>query len=286
MHRREKSGIDAALWDFFAGFAARNLVKRCPGDWMVLLMDKCKAQSSLVGLRLLMADKVVVLMFPSHLSHILHALDKDPFFKTKVVDRWAMRDLLCKVPRGAKLSLVNIIEVIHRAAYAGLRLVNIVNCSKKTGTWPVDPSVVHEERLLKGKRATYAGLTDDLEQLTLRLSPEARREMRDPIISFDFISTRGHAIEAASERMLKTTGWLTEIEAAKWGREGEQPYDIKPSNLQTTNPSPETHRPTDSFITHIHLDDTSIPSVHLFSASILLVRPHVLREVAHFHRLN
>lgn len=46
-------------------------------------MDTCSVHASTVGLRALKATKVVVLTFPSHLSHILQPLDMDPFLRTK-----------------------------------------------------------------------------------------------------------------------------------------------------------------------------------------------------------
>jgi len=71
VHRREKPGFDVQLWDMYADFAARHMSKRCLGDWKVLLMDGCTVHASPVGMRVLKASKVVVLMFPSHLPHVL-----------------------------------------------------------------------------------------------------------------------------------------------------------------------------------------------------------------------
>ena len=39
VHRREKPGFDSALWEVYAGFVARHMVGKFPGDWKVLLMD-------------------------------------------------------------------------------------------------------------------------------------------------------------------------------------------------------------------------------------------------------
>jgi len=215
VHRREKPGLDVQLWEVYAGFAARNMDKRCPGDWKVLLMDGCKVHASPVGLRVLKASKVVVLMFPSHLSHVLQALDKDSFLKTKGDGRKTMRALLPTIPRYSKFHLVHLVQVIHRAAFTGLSSVNIINGFRKTGTWPVEPSVIDVGRLTKGKGAQYAARKVDLEQLALRLGPEARRDMQEPVISFGSISTRGRAIEATSDGMLTAMGQLAAIALEK-----------------------------------------------------------------------
>ena len=215
VHRREKPGFDGPLWEVFASFAARHMGKLCPGEWKVLLMDGCKVHASPVGLRVLKASKVVVLMFPSHLSHILQALDKDPFLKTKSDARSGMRALLPTIPRHAKFNLVHLMGVIRRAAFTGLSSVNVINGFQKTGTWPIDPSVVNADRLVKGKGAANASRNVDLEQLALRLGPEARRDMREPVISFGSISTRGRAIEATNDAMLEAMDELAAVAAGK-----------------------------------------------------------------------
>ena len=102
VHRREKSGFDGPLWEVFACFAARHLGKRCLTEWKVLPMNWCRVHASPVGLRVLKAPKVVVLMFPSHLSHILQALHNKPFLKTKSNARSGMRALLPTVLRGPR----------------------------------------------------------------------------------------------------------------------------------------------------------------------------------------
>jgi len=100
VHRREKSGFDGPLWEVFACLAARHLGRRCLAEWKVLLMNGCRIHASPVGLRVLKASKVVVLMFPSHQSHILQALHNEPFLKTKSNARSGMRALLPNVLRG------------------------------------------------------------------------------------------------------------------------------------------------------------------------------------------
>jgi len=112
-----------------------------------------------------------------------------------------MRALLPTIPRYSKFHLVHLMQVIHRAAFTGLSSVNIINGFRKTGMWPIDPSVIDVGRLTKGKGAQYSARKVDLEQLALRLGPEARRDMREPPISFGSISSRGQAIEATNDGM-------------------------------------------------------------------------------------
>ncbi|OSX70866.1 hypothetical protein BU14_0647s0005 [Porphyra umbilicalis] len=215
VHRREKPGFDGPLWEVFASFAARHVGKLCSREWKVLLMDRCRVHASHVDLRVLKASKVVVLMIPSHLSHIPQALDKDTFLKTKSDARSGMRSLLATIPRHATFNLVYLMGVIRRAAFTGLSSVYVISGFQKTGTWPIDPSVVNIDRLVKGKGAANVVRTVYLEQLALRLGPEPRRDMREPVISFGSISTRGRAIEATSDAMLEAMDELTTAAAGK-----------------------------------------------------------------------
>jgi len=106
-------------------------------------------------------------------------------------------------------------QVMNRAAFTGLSSVNIINGFRKTGTWPIDPSVIDVGRLTKGKGAQCAARKVIIEQLALKLGPEARRDMRKPAISFGSISTRGRAIEATSDGMLTAMGQLAAIALEK-----------------------------------------------------------------------
>lgn len=71
VHRRENPGFDGDLWVEYARFLAKNLSSIQPTKWKLLLMDGCKVHLSAKGLALLKAAKVMVLMLPSHLSHLL-----------------------------------------------------------------------------------------------------------------------------------------------------------------------------------------------------------------------
>lgn len=202
VHRREKPGFDVALWEVYAAFVARAMKDKCPTEWKVLLMDGCKVHASVVGLTLLKSAKVVVLMFPSHLSHILQALDSDPFMKVKVHARAELRSMLPTIPRNTRFNLSHLMRVIKAGAFRGLSSVNIVNGFKKTGTWPICPSEIDVGRLVLGKGARNSARKVDLELLATRLGPEARRDMRQPIIAFGSVSTRGLALEATAPAVL------------------------------------------------------------------------------------
>jgi len=202
VHHREKPGLDGALWEAYAGFVARRLVGKCPGGWKVLLKDECKVHASVVGFKVLQAVKVVVLMFSSHLSHILQALDKDPFLKTKAYARISQRAMLPTLPRNSKLNLTNLMKVMNQGAFHGLSSVNIVNGFKKTGTWPICPSEVNVGRLVLEKRARNGARTVDRELWATRQDPEARRDMRQPQVAFGSVSTRGLALEATAPAVL------------------------------------------------------------------------------------
>jgi len=204
VHRREKPGFDAPLWQTYAAFAARHLQGECPGDWKVLLMDGCKVYASVVGLEVLHVAKVVVLMFPSHLSHILQALEKDPFLKTKACARSELRATLPTLPGNSKFNLTNLMRVIKMVAFHGLSSVNFISGFKKTDTWPSSPAEINVGWLLMGKRVRSAARKVDLEQLATRLGPEARRDMRQPQIAFGSVSTRGLALEATAPAVLAT----------------------------------------------------------------------------------
>jgi len=107
------------------------------------------------------------------------------------------------------------VGVIRRAAFTGLSSVNVINSFQKTGTWPINPSIVTVDRLVQGMGALNAVRTVDLKQLALRLGPEARHNMREPAISFGSISTRGRAIESTNDAMLEAMDELVAIAAGK-----------------------------------------------------------------------
>ena len=168
----------------------------------MLLLDGCEINASVVCLKILHAAKVVVLMFPSHLSHILHALDKDPFLKTNAYARSEPRATLRTPPRNSKFNLANLMRVIKVGAFHGVSSVNISNGFKKTGTWPVSPAEINVGRLLLGKGVRKAARKMNLEQLSTRLVPEARRDMLQPQIAFGSVSTRVLALGATAAAVL------------------------------------------------------------------------------------
>lgn len=215
VHRREKPGFDRDLWETFARLAARQL-EGCGGaEWKVLLMDGCKVHASAVGLRVLKDAKVVVLMFPSYLSHMLQALDGQPFLMTKARSVTVTEAMLPTLPRGAKFNLFHVMKLINQSAFHGRSSVNIVTGFRETGTWPISPGAIDVTRLLKGKGTKYSRRKVDIERLCVRLGPEARREMREQHVSFGSVPTRGRAVEATSEAVLGALGELDKAAAAK-----------------------------------------------------------------------
>lgn len=159
--------------------------------------------------------KVVVLMLPSHLSHILQALDKDPFLTVKAQARTAPRSLLPTIPRHSKVNLVHLMNMLKEAAFHGLSSVHVTNGFRQTGTWPVDPTAIDLSRLVKGKGIVNANRSVNLAQLIVRLGPEARRDMRNPVLLFRSVSTQGRAIEATSESVLEALRALDAVAAKK-----------------------------------------------------------------------
>jgi len=131
-------------------------------------------------------------MYPSHLSHILQALDKDPFLKTKAYARSELRATLPTLLRNSSFNLANLMRVSKVGAFHGMSSVNIIHGFKKTGTWPVCPAEVNVDRLLLGKGVRNAARKVELQQLATRLGPEARRDMRQPQISLAITPSRIH----------------------------------------------------------------------------------------------
>eukprot|EP00170_Pyropia_yezoensis_P005557 contig_22574_g5572 len=101
-------------------------------------MDGCKVHASAVGLRVLKNAKVVELMFPSHLSHILQALDGQSFLKTKARSVTVTGAMLPTLPSGAKFNLIHLMKLINQSAFYGLSSVNIITGFRETGTWPIN----------------------------------------------------------------------------------------------------------------------------------------------------
>lgn len=63
-----------------------------------------------------------------------------------------------------------------------------------------------------GMGASYAGRRVDLPRLMVRLGPEARRKMEQPVVFFGSISNRGSAVVTTSDGVLAT---MLELNAAK-----------------------------------------------------------------------
>jgi len=91
VHWRENAGFDRDLWVEYARFLAKHLGFTQPTKWKLLLMDGCEVHLSGKGLGLLKEVIVVVLMFPSHLSHLLQPCDDEPFSKVKAHARLPLR---------------------------------------------------------------------------------------------------------------------------------------------------------------------------------------------------
>ena len=83
VHRRENPAFDGDLWLEYARFLARHPGYTKPTKRKLLIMDGCKVHLSAKGLDILKAAKAAVLMFPSHLSHLLQPCDDDLFLKVK-----------------------------------------------------------------------------------------------------------------------------------------------------------------------------------------------------------
>lgn len=164
------------------------------------------------GLGLLRAAKVVVLMLPSYLSHLLQACDDDPFLKVKAHAYRSARALLPTIPVGTRFNLKDLMLVLPEACLHGLSSVHVINGFKKTGAWPVDASKVDVASLLTGKGASYACSRVDLPRLMVRLGPEARRKIEQPVVFFGSILNRGSAVVTTSDGVLAT---MLELNAAK-----------------------------------------------------------------------
>jgi len=102
--------------------------------------------------------------------------------------------------------------VIAEACLYGLSSVHVINGFKNTNAWPVDVSKVDVARLLTEKGAGYFSRRVDLNRLMVRMGPEARREMDQPVVSFGSISNRGRAVVATSDGVLAA---INELDAAK-----------------------------------------------------------------------
>jgi len=162
-------------------------------------MGGCKVHLSAKVLGLLKASKIMVLMFPSHLSHLLRPCDDDPFLKAKAHAYRSARALLPTVPAGTRFTLEHLMLFIAKACLHGLSPVHVINGFKNTGAWLMDAYQVEVVRLLIGMGAGYATRRVDLHRLMVRLEPKARREMDQPVVSFGSIPYREGAVVATSD---------------------------------------------------------------------------------------
>jgi len=175
-------------------------------------MDGWKLHLSVKGLGLLKAAKVMVLIFPSHLSHLLQPCDDVRFLKVKAHAYRSARALLPTVPSGTHFTLKHLMLVIAEACLHGLSSMHVINGFKNTGAWPVDAFQVEVARLFSGMGVGYTTRRVDLHRLMVRLGPEAMRQMDQPVVSFGSISNRGRAVVATSDGMLAA---IHELDAAK-----------------------------------------------------------------------
>jgi len=105
VHRRENPGFDGDLWLEYARFLAKHLGSTQPTKWKLLLMDGCKVHLSANGLAILKAAKVVVLMFPSHLSYLLQSCVDDPLLQVKAHAFRSARAMLPTLPAGSSFTV-------------------------------------------------------------------------------------------------------------------------------------------------------------------------------------
>jgi len=212
-------------------------------------MGGCKVHLSAKVLGLLKASKIMVLMFPSHLSHLLRPCDDDPFLKAKAHAYRSARALLPNVPAGTRFTLEHLMLFIAKARLHGLSPVHVINGFKNTGAWLMDAYQVEVARLLTGMGAGYATRRVDLHRLMVRLEPKARREMDQPVVSFRSIPYREgavvatsdgepaaiHKLDAAEEVALKAkkvrqvrAAHAREARATRYGRARRAPAAAKP----------------------------------------------------------
>jgi len=106
-------------------------------------------------------------------------------------------------------------RVILRAAFTCLSSFNVIKGFENTGTSPIEPSVIKVDLFVKVKGPFNATRKVDLEQLALRLGPEARRDMLEPVVLSESISNRRRAIDATNDAMLKAMDQLAAVAATK-----------------------------------------------------------------------
>jgi len=124
--------------------------------------------------------------------------------------------MLPTIPRGSKSHLLHLMKVIRAGVFHVLSSVNIASGFRKTGTWPIQRSEIYVTRLFLGKDIVNSRRQIDIGQLSVRLGPEARPDMREPVVLFGSVSTRGIALEAASPAVLQA---LTALDAEAYRKQ-------------------------------------------------------------------
>jgi len=239
VHRREKPGLDASLWQLYAAFSARDMQVQCPTEWKVLLVHEF-----VLVFKVLHAAKMAFLLFPWHLSHILQAIDRDQFLKTSAFARSELRATLPTLPRNSKFNLADLSRVIKVGAFHGLSSANIINGFKNTGTRPVNPAEISIGRLLLGKGWLNAAWKVGLEARATRLGPEARRDTRQPQLAFRAVSTRVLPLESTASVVLAAFEALdTEASRTNAGKEKVQATKGAMVYPQRRFSSPSSWRP-------------------------------------------
>lgn len=127
-------------------------VKKAKGRYRLLIVDGHNSHYMYEFLNYARMNKIIVLCYPSHTTHILQGLDVVLFATVKCHlgderDNWELKT-------GEQINKTNFLGIYGHAHLRALTPGNIKAAFRKTGVWPFNPSVVSEAMIAPSKETS------------------------------------------------------------------------------------------------------------------------------------
>ena len=128
---------------------------KAAGHRRLLLVDGHNSHYTHAFLEYARKNRIVVLCYPSHLTHIYQGLDVVIFSVLK--QRWTEARDKYERQRGHKVDKINFLSVYAEAHLQALSKENIIAAFRKTGIVPLDHNVITDEMLAPSTTSSSQG---------------------------------------------------------------------------------------------------------------------------------
>lgn len=130
----------------------RHTKEKANGRYRLLLVDGHNSHYTRKFLEYARMNKILVLCYPAHTTHVLQGLDVVVF---AVVKRCLAEERdIWERETGEKISKKNFLGIYGRAHLRSLSAENITAAFRKTGVWPFNPNVITEEMMAPSKETS------------------------------------------------------------------------------------------------------------------------------------